>query len=630
MSEIQDEADRIHTDSSASVSKRIPPRRQLLAFAAVACFLLCACGITTVRAGAWIADILAGNGLRESEGVVTAAADWPSSSAELTVAVSPQMVETLQEQADRFNSRKLRTPDGELMRIELVTLSPPEMVEESLRQPRFQAVAPDSSLWLGLIDQRWAQLFPTPPDSLPTNRVGPSTRYAVSPIVIAAHIDTARQLGWPQHSIGWEEVQARAIAPSTGFRWGHSGTANVAGLLATLSEFYTGAGITRGLTQEIAAQPDVIDYVRNAEKAALVFGSANRTVAMQLREEGRMAPAERTDTGLLDAFVTQEQTVIAWNRSSDRSLPWLSGGGDGERILPEGQVVAIYPKEGTLWADHPLALLELDGRAGPAVTQNQRLTYRAFTSFLLDEESQLALLKAGFRPVDLSIDLMAESSPFADDAPVDPLQPQTLLPLPPQPVIQMVLDVWRFTKPPANIILVVDTSESMEGNKLKRTKAALHGFVAQVQGDRDRIGLVEFGSGVKQYGALQLLDASGQSHLSQLIENMQAGGYTDLIDAVWAAHSELQDVADADAVNAIVVMTDGRDNYSDYRLRDLQQAAREAHIPVTIYAVAFGRDADRGMLRDLAKIGAGQYHLADETNIKELYRLIATYAQSNG
>ena len=626
----QEAADRGLTEPSGTGRQRIPPRRQLAAFAVAACFLLCACAVTTVRVGAWFSKSINGSGIAASESGAAAVSVWPENSAELTVAVSQPMAGTLKERAESFNSRKLRTADGELMRVELVTLSPREMVQESLRQPGFQALAPDSSLWLGLIDRGWAELFPTAPGGLPASRVGPSTLFAVSPIVIAAHVDAARQLGWPQQAIGWKDVQARAVSSSTEFRWGHPGTDSAAGVLATLSAFYAGAGITRGLNEDIAARTDVIDYVRKVETAAHIYGEGDRAAARQLGEEGRPLPVEGSSNRAIDAFVIQEQAVIAWNRSSERDRPQLLGVGDDERLLPEGELVAIYAKEGTIWADHPLALLELDGRAGPAVTQNQRRTYRTFTRFLLEEESQLALLKAGFRPVDLTIDLTVAPSPFANSGTVNPLLPQTLLPVPPEPVIEMVLDVWRYTKRPANIILVVDTSESMEGAKLAKTKAALHGFVAQIQGDRDRIGLMEFGSGVKQYGPLQRLDENGRSHLSQLIENMEASGYTDLIDAVWAAHSELQGVGDNEAINAIVVMSDGRDNDSDSRLRDLRQAVQEAGFPVAIHTIAFGRDADGALLKNLSRIGGGQFHHADETNLEELYRHISTYFQPTG
>lgn len=627
MSEIRDRTDREHAVPTPADFSRFPPRRVLTAFALVGCFLLCACGVTTVRAGAWIAGILAGEGSARTEDSRAVPAAWSPSSATLTVAVSPAMAETLTERAASFNGLRLRTPDGEMMQVELVTRSSRAIVAESLRQPGYQAVVPDSSLWLELIDMHWAKLFPMESGPIPANRVGQTTLFAVSPVVIAARLDAAQQLGWPHQSIGWKDVHARAAAPSREFRWGHPSPESASGIAATLSKFYAGAGTTRALTAEVATRPDVIDYVRRAERSSLVLGADGRARAELSQEEARLHGEEGERTGLLDAFVTKEQSVIAWNRSSDRGLSWLSGEGNAGRISSEGQLVAIYPEEGTLWADFPFALLELDGRTGPAVTRNQHSAYRAFTRFLLSKDSQYALLEEGFRPVDLTIELLAEPSPFAETGTVDPLSPQTLLPLPPQPVLEIVLDVWRLSMRPVNVMLVVDSSESMKGSKLARAKTALQGFVDQIQGDRDRIGLVEFGSGVKQYGALQWLDAEGRGHMLNLIENMQAGGSTRLIDAVWAAHSELKDLADSDATYAIVVLTDGRDNDSEHRLRELQRDIQRAHNPVSIHTVAFGRDADAGLLEDLARIGNGRFYRADETTIEEIYRRIATLIQ---
>ncbi len=627
MSGLRDGVDRGAVAPAGTDGLRIPRGRHLLAFAVVGCFLVCACGLTTLRAGAWVAAFLADRGSGPSSGGARVLADWPANSAVLTAAVSESMAETLDDLASEFNSRRERTPDGELMRIELVTLSPREMVEESLGQPRFQAVAPDSSLWLVLIDQRWRELFPSGEGKLPESRVGPSTRFAVSPIVVAAEVETARLLGWPQQAVGWGEVLGRATAPPTGFRWGHPGPTNTVGVLATLSAFYAGAGVTRGLTQEVALQPGVIEYVRMAERTALEIGIGDDATGGREAVAEVGSAAEGLRSGILDVAVVQEQTVIAANRSWNRSRAGLGGGGRDGRDLPEGHLVAIYPREGTLWADHPLALLELDGRAGPALTQNQRRAFRSFTNFLLGKESQQALLEAGFRPVDLTLDLHTDPSPFAIDISVDPLLPQTALPLPGRAVMEMALEVWRYTRPPANIVFVVDTSESMDGGKLAKTKAALHGFLALLEGDRDRVGLVEFGTGVAGSGGLRRLDETGRGQMAELIDRMEAGGVTDLIDAVWAAHSALQDAADAEAINAIVVLTDGRDNDSERSLRALRAAMQEARIQVAVHAVAFGRDADEELLQAFADVGGGQFHRVDETNVEELYRLIATEMQ---
>jgi len=139
------------------------------------------------------------------------------------------------------------------------------------------------------------------------------------------------------------------------------------------------------------------------------------------------------------------------------------------------------------------------------------------------------------------------------------------------------------------------------------------------------VGIVEFGSGVKRFEALQSLNGAGRERMMGLIAQMEANGYTALLDAVWQAQDDLQMVADADAINAIVVMTDGRENASNRSIDDLRRAFQNATTPVVIFTIAFGNDADEGLLQELARIGGGQFRRADETDIEELYRILSTY-----
>ena len=175
------------------------------------------------------------------------------------------------------------------------------------------------------------------------------------------------------------------------------------------------------------------------------YGEGEEVIMERLAAEGR---------AFLDAFVAQERVVIDWNRQ-----------------YPDQPLVAIYPAEGTLWTDHPLALLELGKYEDEqAVTDNQRLTYQAFAAYLTTPEAQTQLLAEGYRPADLSIALDAQGSPFVDTALVDWRQPQTTLQMPSAAVIDVVQNFWYYTKRPTNVYLVVDSSGSMEGNKIARTR----------------------------------------------------------------------------------------------------------------------------------------------------------------
>lgn len=540
---------------------------------------------------------------RDVRNNVQNAPSWSADSAELTIAVSPVMAPVLEEMANSFNSLDLRTPDDRKMTVWITAVVPETMIDQALDLPSFQAISPDSSLWLDQLEQRWsARQEGNTETQIPIGqrRISGQTRYAVSPIVIAAWEPVARELGWPDQPVGWQDIQAKAAADPD-FKWNHPATNNASGLLATLAEFYAGAGITRGLTVEAATAQSTLDYVQAIEATVRFYGEGEEVITDRLAAEGR---------GFLDAFVAQERVVIAWNSRHSRD-----------------PLVAIYPAEGTLWTDHPLALLELGTQSHElAVTDNQRLTYKAFADFLQQRPTQQRFLELGYRPADLDIELDGPNSPFTGTAAVDWRQPQTTLQMPPANVVEVVRNVWYYTKRPTNVYLVVDTSGSMEGNKIARTREALEAFVGQIQGDRDQLGVIEFASGTKNYLPLQPMNDANRAATLAMIREMEAFGGTALVDAVYEAVSGLQNLGDANAINAIVVMTDGQENESYYRLTDLERLlASSGTVRPVIFTIAFGRDADEPLLQEMARIGQGQFRRADETDIEELYRIISTY-----
>jgi Ca-activated chloride channel homolog len=534
------------------------------------------------------------------------------SAVDLVIAVSPAMKPTFDRLVQTFNERASQTASGErptTLPIRTLEMAPDKMVQQGTEStPPFQALAPDSSLWLDQLEQRWAEITGSGNgDSIipiAVQRTSTPVRYATSPIVIVAWESVARELSWPYEPVGWQQIQRRATEDPD-FKWNHPSTNNASGLLATLAEFYAGAGLTRGLTEEAATAPATLEYVRAVEATIRFYGEGEAVILQRLRAEGR---------AFLDAFVAQEQVVIAWNQEQ-----------------PAERLVAIYPAEGTLWADHPLALLELE-----TLSKAQRRTYQQFTAFLLGEEAQSVLLSAGYRPADLSLSLAERDSPFGpvsaasgDDShpAVDWRQPQTTLQMPSRQVVEVVQNVWWYTKRPTNVFLVVDTSGSMqEGNRMENTKAALLAFIDNIQGDRDQVGLIEFGTGIKRLEPLRPLTDEGRDHYQRVIRAMTPSGRTALLDAVVAAHQEILKAGDTEAINAIVVMTDGLENASRYTPQDVRRAFEGTDTQhIVIFTIGFGADADVKLLQEIAAAGRGQFKMADETDIEELYRVISTY-----
>jgi Ca-activated chloride channel family protein len=283
--------------------------------------------------------------------------------------------------------------------------------------------------------------------------------------------------------------------------------------------------------------------------------------------------------------------------------------------------VALYPSEGTLWADHPLALLET-----VSLTTNQRHTFQAFREFLAKPETQALVLSAGYRPADLTIPLDGQGSPLTAANGIDPKQPQTTLQLPSADVVQVVQNVWALTKRKTNVMLVVDTSGSMEGEALDNAQEALRTFLAQIPTDQERVGLVEFNTGVVNVIELDTLD-NNRATLNRTIDGLQASGNTALLDGVRAAYLRLQRQADSDRINAIVAMTDGKENASAVSLRQLDAEIEEGNrqLPVVIFAIAYGDDADYDILQTLADVSGGQVREGDIETIRELYKILSSY-----
>ncbi|HEY54312.1 MAG TPA: VWA domain-containing protein [Caldilineae bacterium] len=517
-------------------------------------------------------------------------------SATLILAYSPEKADLITDLTERFNDTRQRTPDGERMQVQLVEMTPDRMVEAALdAEPDFQALSPDASLWLDQLDLRWADLHRADAGDIAPRRIADTVRYAVSPVVIAAWPEVAEELGWGSQPVGWSELQQRAAGDSD-FRWSHASTSYASGMLATLAEFYAGAGKTRGLTEEDVLAQSTLDYVQKIESTVSFYGE-NEAVAMErMRQEGR---------DFLDALIVQEALVVQHNRNSKDPL------------------VAIYPREGALWEDHPLALLD-----DPAITDNQRRTFRAFGEFLRTPEQQQRILDQGFRPADLAIPIDQADSPISLQNGVDPREPQTTLQTPGPGVIQVVQNAWLYTKRPSNIFLVVDTSGSMEGEKLENVRLALSNFVDQIRGARDRVGMVEFAGSVYNIEPLALVDDLQRQRLEQEINLLEAHGDTALLDAIHAAYVRLQREADPERINAIVVLTDGLENASNTSMNQLLAEIRRGNAgdaPVIIFAIGYGDDADFATLNAIAEVSGGQARKGSIETINELYRLLSQY-----
>jgi Ca-activated chloride channel homolog len=126
-------------------------------------------------------------------------------------------------------------------------------------------------------------------------------------------------------------------------------------------------------------------------------------------------------------------------------------------------------------------------------------------------------------------------------------------------------------------ILLLDTSESVAGEKLRQLVAAARAFVGGLSPD-DSVTLLAFSYRVRLLGRMSRPPAEAAAALGQL----SAGGTTAVVDAV-AAATALADPRHGRP--AVLVFSDGDDRFSWLRETDAIDAARRTD--VVVYAVGF-------------------------------------------
>jgi Ca-activated chloride channel family protein len=189
----------------------------------------------------------------------------------------------------------------------------------------------------------------------------------------------------------------------------------------------------------------------------------------------------------------------------------------------------------------------------------------------------------------------------------------------------VVRDAWWYTKRHTNVYLVADTSGSMRGEKLDQAQEALRIFLDQIKGDTERVGLIQFATGVNNVVYLDEL-GNNRAALEMAVDGLEAEGDTALLDGVYEAQRRLQALGDTERINAIVVMTDGRENNSRVSLRRLvSELSADSPVPVVVFAIAYGEDADMATLEMIAEPTGGQVRRGDPETIRDLYKILSTY-----
>ncbi len=485
--------------------------------------------------------------------------------------------------------------------------------------PQPDVWSPSGSIWLPLLEDQLAtkqmsSLIPSP-ETVP--------HLVSSPMVVAMPRPMAEALGWPGKPIGWSDLLRLASSQTGWGQFGHPewgrftlGKTNPnfshAGLEGTIATYYAAVGRTSGLTLEDISRADTRRFVAGVEQAIARYG--DNTSAF-------MADWQRADDNgqamsFISAVVTEENLVPSYNEGNPTADPKLAG----KHAVPKVSLVAVYPKEGTFIADHPYAVL-----SEPWVSDAKRAAAAALLTYLRSAKVQKEWQDNHYRTAD---DVAGPKDSLAEG--VIPTEPSSVLQPPPANITNAVLASWVQLRKTANVLSVIDVSGSMKeqlpGSSQTKLDAAKKAAISSLSlfTDHDEVGLWSFAGGIAGKQDYQARVPIGpmdgavghtvrRQALADALQSLQASGNTGLYNTIAAAYQTVLDRYQPDRINAIVVLTDGK-NDAVGGLDLVQLLALIAKTPggkpVRIITIAYGPDADATVLAKIAHSTGGAAYVA--------------------
>lgn len=441
--------------------------------------------------------------------------------------------------------------------------------------------------WLS--SNKYAMLIPAA-----KTRILASERTMLTPVVLGLKESKANELAWNNNpKVSWKEIAEAAKKGK--FTFG----------MTSPSSSNTGFSGLLGLAAALSGQGDALEEKDIDAKSLSSFFQAQRLTA---GSSGWLAEAFLREQDKVDGIINYASTLQTLNRNPS---------------LKE-KLILIYPQDGIVTADYPLMLIN------PA----KRASYDKLISYLRRTEFQQAMYDSTLR------------RPVNPDVVVTDVPKQALVELsfPAKlSVVDAILTAFdNHLRLPTDSSFVLDTSGSMQGDRIRDLKAAMHGLSGSdtsISGrfsrfrNRERIIILPFNGVVETPASFDMgnQEKENQSTLTALnarIQELRAKGGTAIFSATQHAYTDAlaRKRADPGRFYSIIVMTDGLNNNG----MDYQQFAQwykslpEEEKGIKIFTVLFGEAAPEE-LKNLADLSGGRMFDSRKTSLQSIFKEIRGY-----
>ncbi|MEH0576071.1 MULTISPECIES: substrate-binding and VWA domain-containing protein [Streptomyces] len=396
-----------------------------------------------------------------------------------------------------------------------------------------------------------------------------------SPVALGVKSSTFDSLGWKADHVTWTQIE-RAVQDGK-LTYGMTDPARSNSGFSTLISVASAlSGAQSALTDADVAKatPRLREFFKGQQ---LTSGSSGWLAAAYTRR------------GDVDALLNYESVL--------KGIPGLT---------------VVRPTDGVVTADYPLSSLA-------ATDATARGNVKRVTDALRTEAVQrLITARTHRRPVVASV----PPAPGLDTA------RRRELPFPgSRSVADGLLDAYENKlRRPSRTVYVLDTSGSMEGDRLRRLKNALSDLTGDFR-DREEVTLMPFGSDVKSVATHVVSPSDPDAGLAAIRKDtgrLRADGDTAIYTSLEKAYDHLG--TGRDTFTSIVLMTDGEntkgDEAGDFDAFYRGLGAGRRDIPV--FPILFG-DSDRSELEHIAELTGGRLFDAQKGSLDGAFEEIRGY-----
>jgi Ca-activated chloride channel family protein len=173
---------------------------------------------------------------------------------------------------------------------------------------------------------------------------------------------------------------------------------------------------------------------------------------------------------------------------------------------------------------------------------------------------------------------------------------------------------------PSDIVVVLDRSGSMSGDKLGNARASIRALLDRL-GPQDRFALVTYSDDAELRLALAPATPAARAAWMATVEGIPAQGGTNMAAGLEVGLATIDAARAAGRAPRVILISDGLANQGDVSREGLRgRASRAARGEYALSTVGVGTDFDEDLMASLADAGSGNFHYVENAvNLSEIF-----------